>query len=243
MGRTMSFYDMRDALAQADCAVCRLKAKAGDQYLDSLLWENVNDPGVREVIRLALGFCHEHAWELARHRASVGVTIIMNDVLGSVLDVMEDARFQAPSVLSLRRTHEALDPKQPASATADAVTQLTPQLRCPVCTKVEKMEDIYLRTLIESLLGEDGLLGAFVSSDGLCLPHFRQALTRVRDKAVFEALVNAQRAIWERLTDQLREIIRKSDYRFQSEPRGEESGASLRAIAALSGARQDKGRE
>ncbi len=243
MGRTMSFYDMRDALAQADCAVCRLKAKAGDQYLDSLLWESVNDPGVREVIRLALGFCHEHAWELARHRASIGVTIIMNDVLGNVLDVMEDARFQAPSVLSLRRTQEALDPRQPASATADVVTQLTPQLRCPVCIQVEKMEDIYLRTLIESLLGEDGLLDVFESSDGLCLPHFRQTLTRVRDKAVFEALVNAQRAIWEQLTDQLREIIRKSDYRYQNEPRGEESGASLRAIAALSGARQDQGRE
>jgi hypothetical protein len=99
------------------------------------------------------------------------------------------------------------------------------------------MEGIYLSTLLEHLLGEDGLLIAYQSSDGLCLPHFRQALSRVRDETVFEALVTAQRAIWERLVGHLSETIRKSDYRFQGEPRGEESGAWLRAIAALVGAR------
>jgi hypothetical protein len=56
------------------------------------------------------------------------------------------------------------------------------------------MERVFLSTLIENLLGEDGLLAAFESSDGLCLPHFRRALTQVRDKAVFEALVDTQRA-------------------------------------------------
>lgn len=243
MSRTMSYYDLRDAFASPGCAVCRLKANAAGHYLDSLLWENVNDPGVRRSIRQARGFCHEHAWELVHNDgASLGVAIIMRDVLQSVLEAMEDARFQALPVLSLRRTREALDPKQPAAATAGLVARLAPLARCPACLQAETMEGIYLSTLIENLLGEDSLWAAYQSSDGLCLPHFRQALARVRDETIFEALVSAQRAIWERLVGHLSEIIRKSDYRFWDEPRGEEVGGSLRAIAALAGPRSKKGR-
>ena len=81
------------------------------------------------------------------------------------------------------------------------------------------------------------MLAAYESSDGLCLPHFRQALARVRDERVFEALINVQRVVWERLVSHLSEFIRKSDYRFQDESWGEERDAWLRAIAALTGAR------
>jgi hypothetical protein len=239
MSRTMSFYDLRDALASPGCAVCHLKANAADHHLDSLLWENVNDPGVRHSIRQARGFCNQHAWELVRYKgASLGVSIIMRDVLQSVLATMADARFQALPPLSLRRTREALDPEQPASATAELVARLAPQARCPACVQADTMEGIYLNTLVENLLGEDGLLAVYQASDGLCLPHFRQALTRVRDEAVFDVLVKAQRAIWERLVGYLTQVIRKSDYHFRDEPRGEESGVWLRAITAISGERQ-----
>ena len=242
MGRTTSFFNLQDALAQPDCAVCRLKAEAADQYLDSLIWESVNDPGIRRRIRKARGFCYEHAWRLEPHRESVGVTIIMHDVLKSMLKVTEDAQFQKLPIFSMRRTKKALDPQQPAAETAKVVAELSPQASCPVCVEADEMEGIYLDTLIENLIHEEDLLAAFQSSDGLCLPHFRQALTRMRDEAVFEVLMDAQRVIWKRLVDQLSEIIRKADYRFKDEARGEEVGASVRAIAAIAGARRDQDR-
>jgi hypothetical protein len=233
----MSFYDVRDALAQPGCAVCRLKADAAERFLDGLLWENVNDPGIRSNIRRARGFCHEHAWGLVRRGPSLGIAIIMRDVLQDSLRTLEGARFGALPPLSLRRAQERLDPGQPAAATAELVAQLEPQSACPACADAETMETIYLNALVEHLLGEDGLLATLQASDGLCLPHFRQGLTRVRDEAAFEALVDAQRAIWERLAGHLSEIIRKSDYRFKDEPHGEERGGVVRAIAALSGPR------
>jgi hypothetical protein len=238
MSRTMSFYDLGDALALSGCPVCRLIAKATERYLDSLLWENVNDPGMRKGVRRARGFCNRHAWELASHdAASLGVVILTRDVLQSVLEVMENAQFQAPPVLSLRRTQETLSPDQPAAATADLVSKLAPREPCPACAEADKMESIYLNALVENLLGEGGLLDDYRASDGLCLPHFRRALTRVRDEEVFDALMDAQQAIWERLVGHLSEVIRKSDYRFKDEPRGAESGAWLRAINAVSGNR------
>jgi len=238
--QTASFYDLRDALAQPGCAVCRLKADSAERFLDRLLWESVNDVTSRHAIRQAQGFCHAHAWSLARTDASLGVAIILHDVLQSLLPAIASATFQAISPWSARRVHEALDPKQPAAATAEAVARLEPQAACPACAWVEKMERIYLDVLLGHLLGEDGLLAAYASSEGLCLPHFRQALAQVRDEQVFEALVGAQRTIWERLVGDLSEFIRKNDYRFRSETWGEERDAWLRAIAALSGTRPDQ---
>ena len=66
MNRTMSFYDLRDALVEPGCPICRLKARVAERYLDGLLWESVNDPGMRDQVRRSLGFCHEHGWGGAR---------------------------------------------------------------------------------------------------------------------------------------------------------------------------------
>jgi hypothetical protein len=242
MSRTASYYDLRDALTQPGCPVCRLMARDTERYLDGLLWESVNDPGVRHKLREAQGFCHEHAWQLSRPGASLGVAILMHDVLGSVLGAMEGARFQALPGLSLRRAQESLDPGQPAAATADLVARLTAKAECPACIQVGQMEEIYLSTLNEHLLGEDGLLAAYEVSDGLCLPHFRQTLSSLREEAVFHALLAAQRTIWGRLVEHLGEFIRKNDTRFRDEPWGDESDAWVRALGALAGARRDAAR-
>jgi len=140
--QTTSFHDLRDALAQPGCAVCRLKADSAGRFPDRLLWESVNDVISRHRIRQAQGFCHAHAWSLVRAGASLGVAIIMHDVLGSVLTALESAVFQATAPWSVRRVHETLDPRRPAAATAEAVARLEPQAACPACEWVEKMESL-----------------------------------------------------------------------------------------------------
>jgi hypothetical protein len=216
-----------------------LKAHSADRFLDTLLWESVNDPGRRREIRQAHGFCYQHGWALARASASVGVAIIARDVLRNLLKTLEKSTFHALPGLSLRRVQEAVDTKTPSAATANLVADLEPKAQCLACVWAEKMENIYLDTLIQNLTGEDSLFAEYEASEGLCLPHLRQALARVRKKAAYDALLSAQRVIWERLVDQLSESIRKSDYRHQDEAWGEEAGSWLRGIAALVGARPD----
>jgi len=235
MSRTASFYDLRDALALPGCPVCRLAARDAGRYLDGLLWEHVTDPGVRAKVRRAQGFCRDHARLLDRAGASLGVAILMQDLLRGVLETLEGVRFQAPPALSRRRAQETLDPGQPSAATAELVARLTPEDPCPACAHASEGEAGYLDTLVEQLPGEEGLLDAYRGSAGLCLPHFRMALARVREPAVFEALVSAQRGVWERLEAGLREQIRKNDHRFRDEPWGDESDAWLRGLVAVSG--------
>lgn len=241
MSRTKSYYDVHDALTLPGCPLCRLIAEFTDQYLDRLIYENVNDPGLRRKIRQARGFCKEHAWGLARRGAALGVSIIMHDVLKEVLKAMNEGRFQALPTISLTRVQEALNPKKPRSATTKFVSKLSPQATCPVCVRAREMEEAYYNAFLDNLLGEDGLLPLYSASDGLCLPHFWQVLKRVDREATFKALVNAQRDIWAGLEEQLNEAIRKSDYRFSGEPLGEEGKAWLRALAVVAGERLERG--
>jgi hypothetical protein len=241
MSRTQSYYDVRDALSEPGCPVCRLKARSVERYLDALLWENVTDPGIRADIRRARGFCHEHTWQLIRPAASLGVAIISRDVLGSLRKALEDARFQAPSFLSFQRAQEAMDATQPSSATAGLVARLAPQQPCPACKQGEIMEGVYLEALLEGFRDEDGLRAPYETSSGLCLPHLRRALQRLRDETTFDSFVAAQRVIWQRLAADLDRFIKKSDPRFRDEPWGDERDAWLRATAALAGNPREAG--
>ncbi len=237
MGRTMSFYDLRDAMALPGCPVCRLKVDAVRRHIDNLLWESVNDSGVRYEIRQARGFCQQHAWQLVETGSSLGVVIIVHDVMQHILELLEMAKFQPPPSNLRQRARRALAPSRAAPANADLLAELRPQAPCPVCVHAETTEQVLISTLVKELIGEDGLLAAFQASEGLCLHHLQQALAQTPDAAVFDALMSVQREIWQRLVEQLAELIRKEDYRFRNEPRGEETGASLRALAILSGPR------
>jgi hypothetical protein len=237
MTRSMLHLKLRDALAEPGCAICRLRDAAANRLLEAVLWESITDPDVRATIRQARGFCHAHFWDLVRHGASLGVAIIAEDILRNLVKEMADSSFQSHETFSLRRVREALNRSGSADVNAPLVYGLTPQGPCPACVERDKIESIYLETLGEDLIREEGLLASYSDSDGLCLPHFRLLISQLRKQAVYEALVRAQSDIWDRLAGQLREAIRKSDYRFQDEALGEEGSAWLRAIAALAGSR------
>jgi len=74
--RHTAFFNLFDALAENGCALCRLAAKAAHDSLDSLLYENVNDPGTRQALSASHGFCVAHA-ELATHMSdALGVAML-----------------------------------------------------------------------------------------------------------------------------------------------------------------------
>jgi hypothetical protein len=223
---TRALYDLREALNQPGCPVCRLVERDTWQYLDYLLWENVNDPGLRREIRRALGFCREHTRMLvSRPGASLGLALIARDVWEEIQRTTGTTRLPVPKARQARATDLA----------AGLLARLTPEGECPACAYARTMEDLYLDTLLERLQGENGLLAPYQASEGLCLPHFRRVLTRVQDSAVYAALIEAQRAIGQRRLAELDEFIRKNDYRFRDEPWGRERDAWLRSLSALVG--------
>ncbi len=241
MTRTMTFHDLRDAMKQPGCPVCRLAHRAADRFIETLLWEMVNDPETRRDLRRAQGLCPDHAWRLVRGGPSLGATIIMHDVLRNTLRAVEAQNAARRRASLAGRMLEHLRVGDGSADDRDEfLRRIEPQGQCPACEQVEITQHIATATLLENLSHGESMVTEFQASDGLCLPHLRMAVKASRSSDALDNLLGAQRAIWTRLVEQLGECIRKCDYRFSDEPRGEETGACVRAITALVGARADQ---
>lgn len=83
--RHTTYFNLTDALAEKGCALCLLAAKAAHDYLDAMLYENVNDIGTRKNMAASLGFCAPHA-ELARQMSDAfGVAILYEALCRDVI--------------------------------------------------------------------------------------------------------------------------------------------------------------
>jgi len=221
MQRDMQVFDLLEACAQSGCPVCRLSLKAARRYLDSILYEFANDPGVRDGIRQARGYCNEHAWWMAPDTVhQLGIGIIQQDMVETVLNMIETI----PNGRAARHSAQGL------------LKRLRPTAKCPVCAHVRTMEDIALSALLEYMDDPD-LAAALENSSGLCLAHFSRALELVREADALKRLVGLQRRTLTALRDELAEFIRKNDYHFRDEGLGKEGDSGRRAIGIVSGKR------
>jgi translation initiation factor 2 beta subunit (eIF-2beta)/eIF-5 len=117
---------------------------------------------------------------------------------------------------------------------SQATSALQPREPCPACTHQATVEDHLLRNLLEHL-DQAEFADALRRSEGICLPHLRQALDgsgQVQDKA---RLIAVHQAIWSDLQRDLAEFMRKYDYRFATEGMGDEGTSPRRAIESTAG--------
>ena len=214
--RDATAFEVREALRESGCAVCHLALRSVGRLLRSVAYEQVNDLGLRTVLRKRGGFCnvHAHDWLLAAHSV-LGTALIYKDVLEAALRELDSPAAGGQRGRLLRGLLGA------GSSDAD--------LPCPACRSQAEAERRYVEALL-ALLASDAAVGReFEASDGLCRRHTRAAMRARRDAA--EPVVRRAREALGELLAELDEVIRKEDYRFRHEPRtaGERS-APARAI-------------
>jgi hypothetical protein len=218
-------WELERALAKSGCPICTLSREGVHHYLDGLLYENVNDPGIREHVTGALGFCNRHAWEMREmHGSSLGTALLHRDALKQwqrQLDAATDQNGRADLERSRARLAQANEPKR----------------GCVACEQQDDIERRTLAVLLESLF-DRGFVRALGASAGLCRRHFGQACHAARDAAALETLVAIQSEANRRLIGELDEFIRKNDYRFRDEGFGAEADSWIRAIGRLSGEKE-----
>jgi hypothetical protein len=105
---------------------------------------------------------------------------------------------------------------------------------CRICRHAAETEASYLEVLITHF-DESELRNAFDKSFGLCLPHFDLLIARHPDDPNLNAILEAQLKKCERLHAELKEYIRRLDYRFAGLAPGAEKGCWLRALEMLAG--------
>jgi hypothetical protein len=212
--RDAAVFEIREALTEPGCAICRLTLRSVARLMKSIAYEQVNDVDLRRTLREASGFCnvHAHQW-LAGAQSVLGTALIYRDVVQTALRQLE-----APALPRRGRLRKLL---AGSSATA----------RCPACEAQADAEAHFISALLVLGEAEPELLA---QADAVCRRHL---VATLRTGGVAAELV-ARRArdVMQRVIADLDEVIRKEDYRFRHEPRTEaERSATSRAIMWAAG--------
>ena len=209
------YHNLLEAMEQPGCPVCRLSRQAVEDYLDHLLYADVNSIERRAEIRSARGFCADHGAALVAIGRALGIAIIYKDVIDNLLRAL------------------------PAGPASNAASALSPGANCPACRYHATMENVYVSGFIHHLESQT-FRDRVLASEGLCLTHFQRALTESMNASIRRFLYEQQVKRWQTLSEELGEYIRKNDYRFRSEGFGAESNAWERALFSISGGRDVK---
>lgn len=232
------YRELREALAEPGCAICHITVSSAVRYIDTLLWQMVNEPDVRAALNAARGYCNFHAWMLPRRGGALGVAILMHGITKTLLDETDQTPAKNRSAWDvLRRNANTLDRTQLANA-------LDPQSPCPICAHIAGPEHDVTVTLLDQLADDAALVEQFRASEGLCLHHFRYTLRHAQPRHNTDQFIELQRAVWQRTYGELGEFIRKNDHRFRGETfTPAESNVWERALALISGPSSAAGAE
>lgn len=186
-----SYYDLLEKFPQAGCAVCNLLLRDADQHMDSILYEYVTDADTVYGFRGSRGFCNEHGWQLMNYiGGKLGAALLYQGALDEVLKILK------------------ADDKK-LFARKNIAEKLAPQNECLVCHAQNRSEKMYIEIFTQSL-SDEKFQTAYRHSDGLCLPHVRQALSQ---KNVDASLLTAiQRDIWTKTYGEVEEFILHSAF-------------------------------
>jgi hypothetical protein len=231
---------LRDACGHEGCPVCTVVLEHLDRTIDDWEYQGFTDVAHRyELIRVR-GFCPLHTWQLAQRSNGFRLGLIYNEILTDVeqqldtdyrrLVATDDAHTKPESALKRRQRklfHHGDEP-------SDQVNQKFDQ--CPFCLTRSHVEQRVVATLVQHLRFEE-MRQLLSQSTGLCLVHLEQARHEAEgaEPTVAGHLLACQLTCIRRVQGELRELVRKHDYRFSDEPRGNEMTSWRRGAQLCAG--------
>jgi len=219
-----SYFDLWDAFEKPGCPICTLGERGSFRYLDSLLYERVNDVGTRVNLRKSLGFCNWHAWKSSEvPNCPLGLGIIYDDLLERIQERLAKIQHSFPVRISFIRRLLG------KGRTKNSNPFLRPSHSCPACQSVRFFEEMYLKILLDYIAEED-FERQFSGSSGICFPRLTIAIEKYPGHGNLPLLIERQMKKYESLQAEVAEFIRKHDYKCAQEPRGMEYDSWKRAL-------------
>lgn len=191
-GRTSLYFDLIDGFKQPGCGICRYSLRAVERFFDSLTYENTNDPGIRDGVRAARGFCNRHTFQYLSFGDELGSALIYRDILHTVLPAINEGRSSGMAAIAGALT----DPDGQRGAD-HALKALAPTEVCLACQRLQQSEEHYMATFLQHL-GHQEFAATFEQSSGLCTVHANLALHQCRG-ARRDLLRRVQQRCWNEL--------------------------------------------
>lgn len=216
-----TYQKLQETLQEPGCPICHIGEAVGRKYLDILLFESVNDPGIRKQLESSLGFCYYHSRELLTFPGKrLGAGIIEQHMLK----------------VSLRQLQQTPVPSRRSFFSKRDENRKMEKAPCPACEQAEAAEGRATRDMLQHLV--DDLDQPLTEAGGLCLNHIQQALSVCENKETHAALIRLHEPLWQEQIALLDEFIRKHDHRFRHEGITQTEGnAVVRSIEIITGER------
>jgi hypothetical protein len=222
--RPLNFYDLVETLPQSGCVICTLVERDTAHFLDSQLYEYVNESETHAALRASRGLCAVHSAQLVDYGAQVlGIAILHAAILDELLKQAAAPRIISSRLGLLRGNEETV------------AGRLEPSGRCMACEAMERAEQRHIQTLA-GYIHEAKMKAAFEQSEGLCLPHFRLALEAAPDASRHDLLLQIQLEKWRSLKAELEMFVEKYDINHADRSMGAEADSWRRALRLVSGA-------
>lgn len=230
----MRYFDLIETFPRPGCAVCSLLLHEVDRFVDLLMFEFDNSEEMRAVFSGSRGVCGEHGQMLRQNKLGnvLGTARLYHAAVSEVLKIIEQTQVESLPSSGLDR----LRGRGAKANTMPLADRLEPAETCVVCDVMDTYERDYIGIFCQ-YLPEGRFQEAFRQSEGLCLPHFRQALRQTTDPASVQTLIDIQAGIWRGLLGELELFIDKQNYERLNEGFGSEGNSWLRAIRRLAGER------
>jgi hypothetical protein len=240
MPETPAFYfDILELLSQGRCPACELVRQKPMHYIDHALYGLVTDPHAQNLFAQTGGYCRRHAEMLLRipWGSALGVAILYNRLIEDAAEDLKAGKGHPAG----HKAHGGLTRSlfSPKAWKKTPSTEDNPD--CLACKVERETEEGVLRTLVEMLgAGDERLTGAVEGSEGFCLYHLDRALRIGADETAAAVLRRHGLRRAEQLLVELKEFIRKSDYRHTREEMGPEGDSWMRAVAWVTGVSLEK---
>jgi len=224
------YFNLLDALKETGCPVCFLVKKSIHKSMDDFLYESVNDSGVRQDIKASQGFCNRHAWQLQKFGDGFGHAIIYSDLMNIILKKFKEV----DESMSVKELLKIISP-------GDTVKQI-----CIFCSQEKDIEERYISIFWENFSDPEFSI-SYKNSFGLCLPHIVLALSaakrrdlafggkKCKDKRFRKEFIEIETPKLSNLLGELKEFMRKHDYRFSKEKFETEGDSWISAIEKMIG--------
>jgi hypothetical protein len=225
----------RDLPEPDGCPVCLRRAEDLARFCSALVGEGWRRRETLQGIRDALGFCAMHT----RTLAAVAPPEVVGAISAEAADAVAD-RLRACLRIPAGSSAEPVTRPLRRRALAKAREALAGRDRCPACERIAAAEQSLVSELVDALKTE-GRARRFRDGPGLCMRHFVEVALLCESPELLRILLQRQRQGLLSLLRDLREFLRKVDYRYRDEPKGPEQDAWLRALERFSGRRPEDG--
>jgi hypothetical protein len=229
-GKSVTYQQLQTVMAEkSGCPVCHVGHEAGHFYLDNLLWESVNDPGLRTEILASLGFCERHYRQLMNFGGErLGVAIIQKAVMQEAVRHLEGRPTPARRSFAQRLQDRFRRSESGINSTDGGV----PLDACPTCRHKAEVEERTIEGLLANLV--DDLDATLEQVGGLCWAHLQRTVRLCEDDQSRALLIEMHHRLWSQTVEDLGQFIRKLDHRFRDEVPTEATRWSVeRSIAII----------